>query len=208
MSKKIWIAAYWIYYSWGTCLQSLRSEKRGLKKPRCEMVKDFAVNSGRKINSLELCRRWNLDQVWICCFKESVEQKVIPKAKACLTLGNELNLSFGEDIQKNEKKKKKQEEWIKDMFLQKRQSGKLGKVMVMYECKPTNVTLSAMASVENSRWESLFANSPLMERRSSSYLSEWFPSSSSSTYLECKYWTSRKICQSNEMFLAIMVLQL
>lgn len=71
------------------------------------MVKDFAVNSARKINSLKLCRKWNLDPVWICCFKESVEQKVIPKAKACLTLGKELNLCFGEDIQKKEKKKKK-----------------------------------------------------------------------------------------------------
>lgn len=35
-------------------MQSLRSEKRGLKKARCEMVKDFALNSGRKINSLKL----------------------------------------------------------------------------------------------------------------------------------------------------------
>lgn len=49
------------------------------------------------------------------------------------------------------------------MFVQKRQSGKLGKVMVMYECKPTNMMLSAMASVESSRWETLFAKSPLME---------------------------------------------
>lgn len=51
-------------------------------------------------------------------------------------------------------------------------TGKLGKVMVMYECKPANMMLSAMASVESSRWESLFAINPLMERRSSSYLSE------------------------------------
>lgn len=71
------------------------------------MVKDFAVNNGRKISSLKLCRRWDLDPVWICCFKESVEQKVIPKTNACLTLGNKPNLCFGEDIQKKEKKGRK-----------------------------------------------------------------------------------------------------
>lgn len=172
------------------------------------MVKDFALNSGRKINSLKLCGRWNLDPVWICFFKESVEQKVIPKVMACLTLGDEPNLCFGEDIQKKEKKKKKksQGEGIKGMYWEKRQSSKLGKVMVVYESKPTNVMLSAVAGMENSRWKTFFANSPWMEWRSLSYLSEWFPSSSSPTYLECKYRTSRKICQSNEMFLAITVL--
>lgn len=90
-----------------------------------------------------------------------------------MTLGNEPNLSLGEDIQKKEKKGKKKKARRGNKryaFIEK--TGELGKVMVMYECKPTNMMLSAMASVESSRWESLFANNPLMERSSSSYLSE------------------------------------
>lgn len=35
--------------------------------------------------------------------------------------------------------------------------------MVVYESKPTNVMLSAVAGMENSRWKTFFANSPWME---------------------------------------------
>lgn len=106
-SKEIWIAAYWIYYSWGTCLQSLRSEKRGLKKPKCEMVKDFAVNSGRKINSLKLFRKGNLDPVWTFCFKESVEQKSNSQGKGLSDLGQWTKFVLEKIFRKRKWRKRK-----------------------------------------------------------------------------------------------------
>lgn len=115
-------------------------------------------------NSLKQWRRWNLDPVWICCFKERVEQKVIHKVTACLTLGNETNLCFGENIQekRRRKKKKPQGDGMKDIYWKKRKLSKFGKVMVLYEPQLTNVMLSVVTGMENSRWETSFANSPWM----------------------------------------------
>lgn len=46
------------------------------------------------------------------------------------------------------------------MYREKSQSGNLGKVVVVYEHKPTNVMLTVVVDMEKNRWETFLQTVP------------------------------------------------